>query len=133
MAPPTIIAHKSTFLTTQTLHLSQALAPSATWRAANEAAEDGLPARAVDDAVYRLNHKLTQHARRVYAPQASRHVAEQIEVLFEAEAERALRGDDDKGDEGEEDVERQRLRVGADFSMSCHFIYSSSIQSSVST
>lgn len=117
MAPPTIIAHKSTFLTTQTLHLSQALAPSATWHAANEAAEDGLPARAVDDAIYRLNHALTQHARRVYAPQASRHVAEQIDVLFQAEAERALRGDDDKGDEGEDanGVERRRLRLGADF------------------
>lgn len=122
MAPPTIIAHKSAFLTTQTLHLSQALAPSATWRAANEAAEDGLPTRAVDDAIYRLNHTLTQHARRVYAPQASRHVAEQIDALFEAEAERALRGDDDEGDEGEEGGERRRLRVGADFSTSRHFM-----------
>ncbi|KAI0877502.1 kinetochore Sim4 complex subunit Fta4 [Hypoxylon argillaceum] len=117
MAPPTIIAHKSTFLSTQTLHLSQALAPSATWRAANERAEDGLSARAVDDALYRLNHALAQHARRVYAPQASRHVAEQIEGLFYAEAERALRGggdDADDDDEGEAGGER-RLRVGADF------------------
>ncbi|KAI1120029.1 kinetochore Sim4 complex subunit Fta4 [Nemania abortiva] len=115
MAPPTIIAHKSTFLTTQTLHLSQALAPSATWRAANERSENGLSSRAVDDAIYRLNHTLTQHARRVYAPQASRHVAEQIEGLFYAEAERALRGDEDSGDDGELGSERQRLRVGADF------------------
>ncbi|KAI0110777.1 kinetochore Sim4 complex subunit Fta4 [Nemania sp. FL0031] len=115
MAPPTIIAHKSTFLTTQTLHLSQTLAPSATWRAANERSENGLSSRAVDDAIYRLNHTLTQHARRVYAPQASRHVAEQIEGLFYAEAERALRGDEDSGDDGELGSERQRLRVGADF------------------
>ncbi|KAI1116316.1 kinetochore Sim4 complex subunit Fta4 [Nemania sp. NC0429] len=117
MAPPTIIAHKSTFLTTQTLRLSQALAPSATWRAANGAAEDGLPPRAVDDAIYRLNHALTQHARRVYAPQASRHVAEQIDVLFEADAERALRGgrDNGDGDDGEADGERQRLGLGTDF------------------
>ncbi|KAI0431159.1 kinetochore Sim4 complex subunit Fta4 [Xylaria sp. FL1042] len=121
MAPPTIIAHKSAFLATQTLHLSQTLAPSAAWRASNESAEDGLPARAVDDALYRLNHTLTQHARRVYAPQASRHVAEQIEGLFYEEAERALRGDDvdgdgdGDGDEGDMGVERQWLRVGADF------------------
>ncbi|KAI1428676.1 kinetochore Sim4 complex subunit Fta4 [Xylaria sp. FL1777] len=115
MAPPTIIAHKSAFLATQTLHLSQALVPSATWRASNERAEDGLSARAVDDAIYRLNHTLSQHARRVYAPQASRHLAEQIEALFYEEAERALRGDDAEGDEGDVANERQRLRVGADF------------------
>ncbi|KAI1366142.1 kinetochore Sim4 complex subunit Fta4 [Xylaria arbuscula] len=114
---PTIIAHKSAFLAAQTLHLSQALAPSATWRASNERAkEDGqLSARAVDDAIYRLNHTLTQHARRVYAPQASRYLAEQIEGLFYEEADRALKGDDE--DEGSENagVERQRLSLGADF------------------
>ncbi|KAI1293897.1 kinetochore Sim4 complex subunit Fta4 [Xylaria venustula] len=115
MAPPTIIAHKSDFLATQTLHLSQALAPSATWLASNERAEDGLPARAVDDAVYRLNHTLAQHARRVYAPQASRHIAEQIQALFYDEAERALRGDEGEDDGGDAGVERLRLRVGADF------------------
>jgi len=128
MAPPTIIAHKSTFISTQTLHLSQLLEPTAAWRATNEGAQYGLPARVVDDAVYRLNHILTQHARRVYAPQASRHVAEQIEGLFHAEAQRALRGveDDDDGGEGEEDSsggggggergEKRSLRIGADFS-----------------
>ena len=105
--PPTIIAHKSAFLATQTLHRSRTLAPSPTWRAANEratAAEDGhghgLPARAVEDAIYRLNHALTQHARRVYAPQASRYLAEQIEALFYEEADRALRGEDEDDDEG---------------------------------
>ncbi|KAI0549859.1 kinetochore Sim4 complex subunit Fta4 [Xylaria curta] len=115
MTPPTIIAHKSTFLATQTLHLSQALAPSPTWHAANERAEDGLPPRVVDDALYRLNHVLTQHSRRVYAPQASRLVAEQIEGLFYAETQRALRGSEDSGDGEDADVERERLRVGADF------------------
>ncbi|KAI1823473.1 kinetochore Sim4 complex subunit Fta4 [Xylaria intraflava] len=118
MAPPTIIAHKSTFLTTQTLHLSQSLAPTTTWRQANEAAEDGLPARAVDDVLYRLNHALSQHARRVYAPQASRHVAEQIEGLFHEAAARALRGDHEDeadGENGDEGGERRRLRLGADF------------------
>ncbi len=130
MAPPTIIAHKSAFLATQTLHLSQALAPSATWRASNDGAEKAaLPPRAVDDAIYRLNHVLAQHARRVYAPQASRYLAEQIEALFYEEAERAvLRADgDDEGEgggEGGTDVDRQRLRVGADFSMSYFSFFS---------
>ncbi|GAW12897.1 hypothetical protein ANO14919_022680 [Xylariales sp. No.14919] len=116
MAPPTIIAHKSVFLASQTLQLSQALAPSATWRAANDSAEDGLSARAVDDALFRLNHVLTQHSRRTHAPQTSRHVAEQIEKLFYEEAERALRGNEE-GAEGDilADVERQQLRLGADF------------------
>ncbi|KAI1809545.1 kinetochore Sim4 complex subunit Fta4 [Poronia punctata] len=118
MAPPTIIAHKSTFINTQTLHLSQPLEPSAAWRAANEAAEDGLSDRRIDDVLYRLNHILTQHARRVYAPQASRHVAEQIEGLFHADAERALRGKDHEGYDGdgaEVAGEKQQLRVGTDF------------------
>lgn len=137
MPPPTIIAHKSAFLSTQTLHLSQALAPSPAWLAANERAEDGgLSKRAVDDAVYRLNHALTQHSRRVYAPQATRHVAEQIEGLFYEAAERALRDHDDDDDvdsnhgdnegggnggvTGELSVEKERLRIGADFSMYSH-------------
>jgi hypothetical protein len=126
MPPPTIIAHKSTFLTTQTLQLSQTLAPSAAWRATNERAQDGLSPRAVDDALYRLNHTLSQHARRVYAPQASRHVAEQIEGLFHDEVERASRGgeendDEQEGDESARGGERQQLRVGADFSMLYYF------------
>ncbi|KAL7623539.1 hypothetical protein AAE478_007222 [Parahypoxylon ruwenzoriense] len=136
MAPPTILAHKSSFLTAQTLQLSQALAPSAAWRASNshsqpshdgEAAEgDKLPDRAVDEALYRVNHALQQHARRVYAPQASRHVAEQIEMLYHEAAERAVRGDsagrseEDNGEEdsiGREGREKGEKfsRVGADF------------------
>ncbi|KAI1204285.1 kinetochore Sim4 complex subunit Fta4 [Annulohypoxylon truncatum] len=129
MAPPTILAHKSSFLTAQTLQLSQSLAPSAAWRAANaQAAEGSLPDRLVDEALYRANHALLQHARRVYAPQASRHVAEQIEALYLEAAEKAVRGDGagggvGGGEEGEGEEGRERgdeeggrfLRVGADF------------------
>ncbi|CAJ2502976.1 Uu.00g103700.m01.CDS01 [Anthostomella pinea] len=132
MAPPTILAHKSTFITAQTLHLSQNLAPSAAWRSINDRAQQGgLSGRVVDEALYRLNHALQQHARRVYAPQASRHVAEQIEGLFLAAGERAARGEEDDEEEdgdgdGEGDGEgggngvggvgrRGRLRLGADF------------------
>ncbi|XXH03296.1 beta-glucosidase [Hypoxylon texense] len=143
MAPPTILAHKSSFLTAQTLQLSQALAPSAAWRESNSsrAAEGGgggggggLSDRVVDEALYRANHALQQHARRVYAPQASRHVAEQIEALYLEAAEKAVRGDGGGGGgggagaEGEDgegggnglggremDGEARFLRVGADF------------------
>ncbi|KAI0146223.1 kinetochore Sim4 complex subunit Fta4 [Xylariaceae sp. FL1272] len=114
MAPPTIIAHKSTFLTTQTLQLSKPLAPSRNWREANDSAEDGLSARAVEDALYRLNNTLTQHTRRVYAPQATRHVAEQIETLFHDAAESALRGEEEDQDEDGE-AEGVKLNIGADF------------------
>ncbi|KAI1098472.1 kinetochore Sim4 complex subunit Fta4 [Jackrogersella minutella] len=126
MAPPTILAHKSSFLTAQTLQLSQSLAPSASWRTSNPAsAEGGLSDRLVDEVLYRANHTLLQHARRVYAPQASRHVAEQIEVLYLEAAEKAVRGDNGSGggdeEEGSEggrakgDEEARFLRVGADF------------------
>ncbi|XDG04671.1 hypothetical protein ABKA04_004286 [Annulohypoxylon sp. FPYF3050] len=127
MAPPTILAHKSSFLTAQTLQLSQSLAPSAAWRASNaKIAEGGLPDRLVDEVLYRANHVLLQHARRVYAPQASRHVAEQIEALYLEAAEKAVRGngageggggEDNEEAEGRErgDEEAKFLRVGADF------------------
>ncbi|OTB02777.1 hypothetical protein M426DRAFT_24385 [Hypoxylon sp. CI-4A] len=131
MAPPTILAHKSSFLTAQTLQLSQTLAPSATWRESHSrSAEDGvLSDRIVEEVLYRANHTLQQHARRVYAPQASRHVAEQIEALYLEAAEKAVRGEGNGGlgDDGEEEGEgsvagRQKgdriprfLKVGADF------------------
>ncbi|ORY56322.1 kinetochore Sim4 complex subunit Fta4 [Pseudomassariella vexata] len=82
MAPPTILTHKSAFLTAQTLHLSQTLNPSPAWRASNDGSEHMLSDKAVDEALYRLNHALRQHAQRVYALQATRNVAEQIEGLF---------------------------------------------------
>ncbi|KUI61365.1 Kinetochore protein fta4 [Cytospora mali] len=108
MAPPapTIPTLKQNFLTTQTRLLSQPLQPSRTWRRANDSAEDAtrVPERAVDDALFRLNHTLQQHARRVYAPQATRHVAEQIDRLYLSVGERGADGggDDAEGEGGEE-------------------------------
>lgn len=128
MAPPTILAHKSSFLTAQTLQLSQSLTPSAAWRESNaRVADGGLSDRVVDEVLYRANHALQQHAKRVYAPQASRHVAEQIEALYLEVAEKAVRrGGDRDGDEDEDeggvrgDREAKFLRVGADFGMFGH-------------
>jgi hypothetical protein len=119
MAPPTILAHKSAFLTAQTLRLSQTLAPSAAWRAANEDADNviALPDRAVEDALYRLNHALQQHFRRVYPPQATRHVAEQIDGLFlDAVGGADYTATDDENLEQNMDTE---LRLGVDFGMQC--------------
>ncbi|KAM0816123.1 putative Kinetochore protein fta4 [Seiridium cardinale] len=107
MAPPTILAHKSAFLTAQTLQLSQNLAPSHAWRNANDAAEQGISQRMVDEALYRLNQTLQQHVRRVYPPQATRLVAEQIDSLF-------LDVDDAGGEGGDEGDGIEELRVGID-------------------
>lgn len=83
---PTILTLKQNFLTTQTRLLAQAPEPSRSWRRGNNNnnGEIGsvLPEKALNDALYRLNHTIQQHARRVYAGQATRHVAEQLESLY---------------------------------------------------
>ncbi|KAL2264838.1 hypothetical protein VTJ83DRAFT_7348 [Remersonia thermophila] len=112
--PPTILTLKQSFLTAQTRLLSQPLSPSPAWLHDNKTSNDpetpSLPEKAVHDALFKLNHRLQQHARRVYPPQATRHVAEQIDRLYWNAAEAAVGGgaEDDEG----EDVEA--LRLGAD-------------------
>ncbi|KAL2887903.1 Kinetochore protein fta4 [Ceratocystis lukuohia] len=88
MAPPTILALKQAFITTQTGLLANDLVPSPAWLEAQATVDDPLPARAVDDALFRLSHTLTQHSRRVHAPQATRHVAEQLDRLYWQATER---------------------------------------------
>lgn len=105
MAPPTIYAHKSAFLTAQTLQLSQNLAPSLAWRHTNDAAEQGIPLRSVDEALYRLNQSLQQHVRRVYPPQATRQVAEQIDKLFLDIGDAREEGEDDGTEELREGID----------------------------
>ncbi|PFH55278.1 hypothetical protein XA68_10200 [Ophiocordyceps unilateralis] len=88
--PPTVSSLKLAFLAAQTTVLSRPPAPSNSWRAANDAADQPLPARAVDDALLALGQLIQQHCRRVYAPQASRHVADQISNVYAREAERRV-------------------------------------------
>ncbi|RDA95595.1 hypothetical protein CP533_1179 [Ophiocordyceps camponoti-saundersi (nom. inval.)] len=89
-APPTVSSLKLGFLSSQTSALSRPPAPSRSWQAANEAADQPLPARAVDEALIALGQAIQQHCRRVYAPQASRHVADQISDVYAREAERRV-------------------------------------------
>ncbi|KAL1874841.1 hypothetical protein Daus18300_003382 [Diaporthe australafricana] len=124
MAPPapTILTLKQNFLTTQTRLLSQPLQPSRAWRRANEAAANddsdavAVSERAVDDALFRLNHTLQQHSKRVYVPQATRQIAEQIDKLYLSAGERAAAADDDDddGDNALGDADAWR-NVGADY------------------
>ncbi|KAJ4407299.1 hypothetical protein N0V82_009937 [Gnomoniopsis sp. IMI 355080] len=116
MAPqtPSILTLKQNFLTAQTRLLSQPLQPSRAWRRSNEAADNDennqrLSEKAVDDALFRLNQTLHQHAKRVYPPQATRHIVEQIDQLYLATGDRLADGDGNVDDE-----EEWRL-VGADF------------------
>lgn len=97
--PPTVVHLKQSFLTTQTRLLSQPLAPSRDWLTTNTTHDEGLPPKAVDDALFKLNQRLQQHTRRVYAPQATRHVAEQIDVLYWNAALAATESRDDDDDE----------------------------------
>ncbi|ROW08202.1 hypothetical protein VPNG_06952 [Cytospora leucostoma] len=127
MAPnpaPTIPTLKQNFLTAQTRLLSQPLQPSRAWRRANDSAGgDGgaVTEKAVDDALLRLNHTIQQHARRVYAPQATRHVAEQIDALYLSTTTTTTRsgagagGEGVKDDDDEEEEEEGWRNVGADY------------------
>ncbi|KAF9882425.1 hypothetical protein CkaCkLH20_00461 [Colletotrichum karsti] len=80
--PQTITSQKQSFLTAQTRLLSQPVRPSRAWLEANAASETPLPDSAVEQPLTRLNHVLSQHCRRAYSHQASRHVAEQIDALY---------------------------------------------------
>lgn len=93
--PPTVTSVKQTFVSAQINLLSQPIAPSRTWRASNDASEHALPHRLVEDAVGSLNRTIQQHCRRVYAPQATRNVAEQINNVYSRDAERRMENPDD--------------------------------------
>jgi len=82
MAPPTIIDLKSSFLRTQILQLSQPLRPSSSALTSITEAENGLRQKAIDDALRKANALLKKHNKLVYGPQATRHVAEQIDQLY---------------------------------------------------
>lgn len=97
-APPTIPAAKQAFLNAQTNLLAQPLAPSHGWRTANDASEQPLPARIVDDALVSVNTALQQHCRRVHAPQATRAIAEQIADGYTRDADRRTGRDGDDED-----------------------------------
>ena len=107
MSAPTIIDLKKHFLRTQILQLSQPLRPSQDFLASNtSAAETALRAKAIDDALHKLNAQLKKHNKLAYGPQATRHVAEQIDRLYWNAGERGVDGG------GEEWCER-----GVDYSM----------------
>ncbi|KHN95229.1 uncharacterized protein MAM_06940 [Metarhizium album ARSEF 1941] len=84
---PTIPSLKESFITAQTNLLSQPLAPSRIWRRNNNASSQPIPTRVLDDALFNLNQTIQLHCRRVYPPQATYNVAEQISNSYARDAE----------------------------------------------
>lgn len=97
---PTVVSLKQSFIAAQVNLLSQPPAPSRAWRAANDASEAPIPSRALDDALTSLGQTVQQHCRRVYAPQASRNVAEQISNAYSRDADRRVDTEADVDDRG---------------------------------
>lgn len=97
--PLTVTALKQSFIDAQTRLLSQPPRPLGAWHAQNAAAENPLPGPALDNALLRLDQTIAQHARRVYPPQSTRLVAEQIDRLYQTEAERRDRARNASHDE----------------------------------
>ncbi|KAH8808023.1 kinetochore Sim4 complex subunit Fta4 [Xylogone sp. PMI_703] len=94
-AAPTIIDLKIAFLRSQIHLLSRPLQPSAEWTASNDAHNQEetstvLRQRAIDEAIYKLNRLLKEHNKLSYGPQATRHVAEQIDRLYWSAGERGV-------------------------------------------
>ncbi|EXK91987.1 hypothetical protein FOQG_05971 [Fusarium oxysporum f. sp. raphani 54005] len=94
-AAPTIPSLKQSFITSQTTLLSQPLTPSRSWQEINDASDEAIPERVVQEVLYNLNHTIQQHCRRVYPPQASRNIAEQINDVYTKDAERKVGGPTD--------------------------------------
>ncbi|EKD12875.1 uncharacterized protein L3040_007032 [Drepanopeziza brunnea f. sp. 'multigermtubi'] len=98
---PTIIDLKTAFLRSQIILLSQPLRPSPTFTASNSSAEENaLRQKAIDDALLKLNHQLKQHNKLAYGPQAQRHVAEQVDMLYWNAGERGVKVGEDWAERG---------------------------------
>jgi len=114
---PTIIDLKIAFLRSQILALSAPLRPSATFTSTNASspAETAIREKALDDALYKLNAQVRKHNKLVYGPQATRHVAEQIDQLYWSAGERGIRtggGEDERWKEVGSDLSMFLSRVG---------------------
>lgn len=95
----TILEIKQEFVTKQARILSQPLHPSTSWRRVNsvtgEREHSGrLPENIVNEVMISVNNILRQHSHRTNPPQATRHVAEQIDRFYYDAAERPVLQDD---------------------------------------
>ncbi|KAF5120850.1 Inner kinetochore subunit fta4 [Metarhizium anisopliae] len=108
-AAPTIPSLKESFINAQTNILSRPLVPSRIWRRNNNASSTPIPARVLDDVLFNLNQTIQLHQRRVYPPQATYNVAEQITNLYTRDADEKVK----KWKESESSIGRE-LDLAAD-------------------
>ncbi|EPE27344.1 hypothetical protein GLAREA_03259 [Glarea lozoyensis ATCC 20868] len=77
---PTIPALKTSFLTTQISLLSTPLKPSS--NPPNPVQDPSIPPKTITTVLEKTNTLVRQHNKRIFTPQATRHVAEQIDRLY---------------------------------------------------
>lgn len=102
MDSPTVVTLKQAFLESTTRQLAQSVAPSRTWIRKNDVKGGGygvnaaaatggnaedirkrIPPKIVDEVLIRINQLLLLHARHIHTPAAIRHVAEQLDQLYQ--------------------------------------------------
>lgn len=101
--PPTVTQLKERFINSQTTLLSNPPQPSASFRATNERSDQPLDPRQLNTVAQTLEHLVKDHCRRIYAPQANRALAEQINEGYNHEVESRL----EKEREGEDAIGRE--------------------------
>jgi hypothetical protein len=100
---PTIIDLKTSFLRSQVLALSQPFRISPeTLDRVTSAEENALRQKTIDAALAKANALLRKHNKRVYGPQALRHVSEQIDQLYWRAGDQTMivAGGEDWGEKG---------------------------------
>lgn len=81
--PPTLVASKTRFLTTQIRLLSSPLTPSThTISRITNTYDDAPNPKTISDVIDKVNAKIKTHNDRVYTTETTRHVAGQIDALY---------------------------------------------------
>ncbi|CAG9951751.1 unnamed protein product [Clonostachys rosea f. rosea IK726] len=96
--PPTITQLKERFISRQIHLLSSPVDVSTTFRTANNRADKPLEPRLLEAAVAYVDNTVQEHCRRIFVPQATRAVSEQINDSYTKEAERKLQREQDDED-----------------------------------
>lgn len=97
-APPTITQLKERFISRQIHLLSSPVDVSPAFRTANNRADKLLEPRLLEAAVTYVDSTVQEHCRRIFVPQATRAVSEQINDSYTKEAERKLQREQDDED-----------------------------------
>ena len=103
MEASTLSTRKATFLRSQIRLLSQPLQPSPTLTTSTDDSPS-IPLKTLDEVISRVNEKVTIHNKSVFSAQSQRHIIEQIESLYFADALNEHEHNDVEVERGEEKV-----------------------------